>query len=108
MRRYKLDEPDGRPRHGVLRFHPLTVSQRRSAPYSIPPAALESYLDRYSSAPEDLDAPALMILARTFERMGCDAQALDCADRAAKLDPESRPDAVAVAMRCVGRNSKPM
>ena len=66
------------------------------------------YLERYSSSPDDLDAPALLILARSFERMGCDAQALDCAERAAKLDPESKPAAVAVARRCVGRTSMPM
>jgi len=49
-----------------------------------------------------------MPVSRTFERMGCDAQALDCADRAAKLDPESKPEAVAVALKCVGRNSRPV
>lgn len=76
-------------------------------PYSIPPAALEDLLDAYERAPDDLEAPALLVLARTFERMGCDAQALDCADRAARLDPESKPEAVAVARRCVGRSSAP-
>jgi hypothetical protein len=80
----------------------------RNAAYSIPPSALEDYLDRYSRNPEELDAPALLILARAFERMGCDAQALDCADRAAKLDPESKPDALAVARRCIGRPTRPM
>ena len=74
----------------------------------MPPAAIESYLETYSSNPDDLDAPTLLILARTFERMGCDQQALDCADRAAKVDPESKPEAVAVAKRCIGRDSKPM
>lgn len=76
-------------------------------PYSIPPAALEDYLDTYQRAPDDLDAPQLLILARTFERMGCDEQALDCAERAARLDPESKPDALEVARRCVGRPSSP-
>jgi tetratricopeptide (TPR) repeat protein len=76
-------------------------------PYSIPPAALEGLLELYARSPDDLDAPSLLILARAFERMGCDEQALDCADRAAKLDPESRRDAVEVARRCVGRVSGP-
>ncbi len=76
-------------------------------PYSIPPAALEGLLDAYAREPDELEAPALLILARAFERMGCDEQALDCADRAARLDPESKPEAVAVARRCVGRSSAP-
>ena len=85
------------------------VSRRSSsAAYSVPPAAIESYLEIYATKPDDLDAPALLILARTFERMGCDEQALDCANRAAQVDPESKPDAVAVAKKCIGRNSRPM
>lgn len=76
-----------------------------SNPYSIPPAALSGLLESYAQEPDDLDAPSLLILARAFERMGCDQQALDCADRAARLDPESKPEAVAVARKCVGRNS---
>jgi hypothetical protein len=83
------------------------MTRRPDTRYSVPPAALEGYLDRYSSNPEQLDAPELLILARAFERMGCDQQALDCAERAAKLDPDSRPDAVAVAKRCIGRPSMP-
>ena len=76
-------------------------------PYSVPPGAVEDYLDLYQRAPDDLEAHQLMILARTFERMGCDEQALDCAERAARLDPDSRPDALQVARRCVGRPSSP-
>ena len=76
-----------------------------SNPYSIPPTALAGLLESYAHAPDDLDAPALLILARAFERMGCDQQALDCADRAARLDPESKPEAMAVARKCVGRQS---
>jgi tetratricopeptide (TPR) repeat protein len=79
----------------------------RSARFSIPPAALEDYLDRYSAAPDDLEAHELLVLARAFERMGCDEQALDCADRAARLDPESKPEAMEVAKKCVGRPSRP-
>jgi tetratricopeptide (TPR) repeat protein len=75
--------------------------------YSIPPAAVEELFDTYNRAPDELDAPSLLILARSFERMGCDEQALDCADRAARLDPESKRDAIAIAQRCVGRASKP-
>jgi hypothetical protein len=76
-----------------------------SNPYSIPPTALSALLESYTHGPDDLDAPSLPILARAFERMGCDQQALDCADRAARLDPGSKPEAVAVARKCVGRNS---
>lgn len=83
------------------------MTKRPDTRYSIPPAALEGYLDRYSNDPGALDAPELLILARTFERMGCDSQALDCAERAAKLDPDSRPDAVAVAKKCIGRTPMP-
>ena len=83
-------------------------SRRKNAPYSVPPAAIGGFLEQYSTAPEDLDGPTLLILARTFERMGCDAQALDCAERAAKVDPALKADAVEVAKRCVARESKPM
>lgn len=76
-----------------------------SNPYSIPPTALAGLLESYAHDPDGLDAPALLILARSFERMGCDQQALDCADRAARLDPESKPEAVAVARKCIGRHS---
>jgi hypothetical protein len=79
-----------------------------SRKWSIPPADIEGYLDAYSRDPDDLDAPKLLVLARTFERMGCDEQALDCARRAAELDPESKPEAVEVARRCVGRVSRPV
>ena len=91
-------------------LHSLALLSSRSsnAAYSIPPAAIESYLDRYTNDPDGLEATELLVLARAFERMGCDPQALDCADRAARLDPESKPDAVAVAKKCVGRNSRPM
>jgi hypothetical protein len=74
-------------------------------PYSIPPAAIEGLLEAYERDPDALDVPSLLILARMFERMGCDQQALDCADRAARLDPESKPEAVAVARKCIGRTS---
>jgi hypothetical protein len=77
-------------------------------PYSIPPSALETLLEDYAHDPDELDAPQLLILARAFERMGCDSQALDCADRAARLDPDSKPEAVAVARKCIGRVSGPM
>jgi tetratricopeptide (TPR) repeat protein len=76
-----------------------------SNPYSIPPAAIEGLLEAYEKDPDELEAPSLLVLARIFERMGCDQQALDCADRAARLDPESKPEAVAVARKCIGRNS---
>ncbi len=79
----------------------------RSARYSIPPAALGDYLERYQVAPDDLESHELLVLARAFERMGCDEQALDCADRAARLDPDSKPEAVEVARKCVGRPSRP-
>ncbi|MBI2388879.1 MAG: hypothetical protein HYV09_04605 [Deltaproteobacteria bacterium] len=62
-------------------------------------------LESYESDPDGLDAPSLLILARAFERMGCDQQALDCADRAARIDPDSKPEAVAVARKCIGRQS---
>ncbi len=81
---------------------------RDALKWSIPPAAIENYLDTYSREPDSLEAPQLLVLARTFERMGCDEQALDCAKRAAELDPESKPEAVEVARRCVGRVSRPV
>ena len=83
---------------------PLSDQRAR---YSIPPAALGDYLERYQAAPDGLEAHELLMLARAFERMGCDEQALDCADRAARLDPDAKPEAVEVARRCVGRPSRP-
>ncbi len=82
------------------------MSERRDR-YSIPPAAMASLLDTYAEAPDSLDAPSLLVLARSFERMGCDEQALDCADRAARMDPDSKREALEVAQRCVGRPSRP-
>ena len=102
--------PARRGRSGTNLLHSTAPVSRRSASaaYSLPPAAIESYLETYGTRPDELDAPALLILARAFERMGCDEQALDCANRAAQVDPESKPDAVAVAKKCIGRNSRPM
>ncbi|GAC1352020.1 MAG: hypothetical protein NVS3B20_08330 [Polyangiales bacterium] len=81
---------------------------RKSTLDSIPPSAIEGYLEAYSSRPDELEADALLVLARVFERMGCDEQALDCAKRAATLDPESKSAAVEVARKCVGRVSRPV
>jgi hypothetical protein len=84
------------------------ASDRSSSRFSIPPSAIEDCLARYETAPDSLDAIELMVLARAFERMGCDPQALDCADRAAKLEPELKDDAVAIVKRCLERPSRPM
>ncbi|MFI5302330.1 MAG: hypothetical protein ACHREM_29915 [Polyangiales bacterium] len=82
-------------------------SERGASRFSIPPSAIEDCLERYETSPESLDAIELLVLARAFERMGCDEQALDCADRAAKLEPELKDDAVAIVKRCLGRPTRP-
>ncbi len=82
-------------------------SERGGKGFSLAPSAIEDCLERYETKPESLDAIELLVLARAFERMGCDEQALDCADRAAKLDPEARDDAVQIVKRCLGRPSRP-